>query len=161
MKHVIGSLFSVVFLAGCLEKEPCQLILSPLPVFEAPTKAAAERWQKAAGCLIGIQPGGIPVRWDDENQLGDSRALTHFDKDGEPAYIAYKNGANIPDDPLKPSWKVASSSIAHEIGHVLGVWEHIPNSLMAGEGRHIDDKITMEVLDVVCEYSNCAWMMAE
>jgi hypothetical protein len=127
----------------------CSVVLSPGPVLVDATAAAAARWSAATGCDISLGEGGVPV--------GLALSIPRPDGSEAPGMTpADRSRIDINQRAGEPQrWR----TVAHELGHVLGVDEHVGAGIMGDVGRL--DVIDVAALASVCAHVPCSVMAPE
>jgi hypothetical protein len=125
-------------------------MLSPGPVLVDATALAAERWSAATGCAITLGDGGIPI----------GLVLSIKRPDGSEAPAMTPADRSRIDVNQRTGEAQRYRTIAHEIGHLLGVTDHVAsNGVMGGEGH--TDIIDDESLTAACAAWPCATFRPE
>lgn len=152
-----------------IQSNECALQFAPTPDIESETQVTLERWSKATGCHLSIDPDGIPVEshpslwvetFVDHSLVGDFAWEGSHKICGLSAWSEDQDNFYYIDVALDCD---LSYTIAHEIGHVLsntnghsvsGVLAEAKNPLSA-------DIIDESSLQFVCQNLTCSKFQPE
>jgi integrase len=139
-------------------EEPCGLALTIVdPALEYAATRAVNRWAVATGCNVHIAAdGGLPIRFATDEELtrpDGSKAhgvTSRNEVTGELDFIGYTRWSTFIDGHVE-------RTMAHEIGHALGCWDHTTESgaSVLDEIWSNQAKITSAALTCVCSALEC------
>lgn len=120
---------------------------------------ATSRWYVTSGISFRFDKDyGLPITIEDSVIIDGQpvRGATYWDDYNRPIKI------EISFERFNDGFEQTSRTLTHELGHALGVSDHIlDDKCIMKKSTDVDSKITTSVLDVVCRINVCLWKHPE